>query len=152
MSEEHRESSDGDRRLAGRRTHLIFGWAMLLLFVLVGIALEVLHGFKIGWYLDVGNETRRLMLRLAHAHGTLFAMINIAFALSIEHFGQWSTRRVDLASRALRMASVLLPGGFFVGGLHIYDGDPGLGIVLAPFGALAIVVALVVTVQGARAR
>ena len=98
------------------------------------------------------NETRRLMLRLAHAHGTLFAIINIAFALSIEHFGQWSTRRVDLASRALRMASVLLPGGFFVGGLHIYDGDPGLGIVLAPFGALAMVVALVVTVQGARAR
>jgi hypothetical protein len=139
-------------RVKTRRMHLIFGWTMFLVFAVLGLCLEALHGFKIGWYLDVGNETRRLMLRLAHAHGTLFALVNIAFAVSIEHFGAWAEKRVDLASRALRIASVLLPGGFFIGGLHIYDGDPGLGIILAPFGAISFLVALVLTVQGARAQ
>ena len=125
---------------------------MFLIFALLGLGLEALHGFKVGWYLDVGNETRRLMMVLAHEHGTLLALVNIAFGLSIGHFGRWSNERLELASRALRIASILLPGGFFLGGLYIYDGDPGLGIVLSPFGALAFVVALAVTIQGVRAK
>ena len=38
------------------RHHLRFGWWSLLVFLSLGIALETLHGFKIGWYLDVANE------------------------------------------------------------------------------------------------
>ena len=67
------------RRIAGR--NMRFGWFALLLFATLGIALETMHGFKIGWYLDVGNEVRRLMWRLAHAHGGLLAIVNILFAL-----------------------------------------------------------------------
>ena len=131
------------------RRHLTFGWGMLFCFVLLGVILETLHGFKIGWYLDVGNEVRRLMLRLSHAHGTLLAILNIAFALSLAHFEKWPSTRVEGASTALRIASVLLPGGFFAGGLFIYDGDPGLGIILAPFGALAMVLAAYLIFRGA---
>jgi len=51
--------------------HLLWGWWGLLVFLSLGIILEALHGFKVGAYLDVGNETRRLMWTLAHAHGTM---------------------------------------------------------------------------------
>jgi hypothetical protein len=33
----------------------------------LGGVLETLRGFKIGWYVDVGNEMHRLMFTLAHA-------------------------------------------------------------------------------------
>jgi len=135
-----------------RRTHLIFGWTMLVVFGVIGIGLEALHGFKIGWYLDVGNETRRLMFRLAHAHGTLFAVVNVIFALSVQYFENWPTRRMELSARALKIGSILLPGGFFISGLYIYDGDPGLGIILVPFGAIAMLIAFVLTAQGARSK
>src|SRR6266404_2898750 len=62
--------------------NLRFGWWSLLIFLLFGGALETMHGFKIGWYLDVGNEVRRLMFTLAHAHGTLLALVNIAAGLT----------------------------------------------------------------------
>ena len=54
--------------------HLRFGWRSLFVFLVLGVVLETLHGFKLGWYLDVGAEMRRLMFTLAHAHGTLLAM------------------------------------------------------------------------------
>src|SRR5213595_4363104 len=69
--------------------NLRFGWWSLLLFLSLGGVLETLHGFKVGWYVDVGNEMRRLMFTLAHAHGTLLALLNIAAGLtarSVERF------------------------------------------------------------------
>ncbi len=60
----------------------------------------------------------------------------------------WS--KAPAASKALYAASVLLPGGFFAGGVVIYDGDPGLGIVLVPIGAFALVYATVLVVLGLR--
>ena len=62
--------------------NLRFGWWSLLVFLSLGGVLETLHGFKVGWYVDVGNETRRLMFTLAHAHGTLLALVNIAAVLT----------------------------------------------------------------------
>ncbi len=64
--------------------NLRFGWWSLLVFLSLGAVLEALHGFKIGWYVDVGNETRRLMFTLAHAHGTLLALVNIVAGLTGE--------------------------------------------------------------------
>jgi hypothetical protein len=43
--------------------HLRFGWWSILVFVCVGLGLETLHGFKVGWYVDPGSEARRLMCR-----------------------------------------------------------------------------------------
>jgi hypothetical protein len=34
---------------------------------------------------------------------------------------------------------VTLPGGFFLGGVTAVDGDPGVGIVLVPVGAILLV-------------
>ena len=65
------------------RLHLRFGWWALCGFVLLGIVLEGLHGLKLGFYLDLSNATRRHMWTLAHAHGTLLGLINIAYALTL---------------------------------------------------------------------
>ena len=74
--------TEGQVALTVRR-HMRFGWASLLAFLTLGLALEGLHGLKVGWYLDVASSTRRLMFTLGHAHGTLLALVNIAYALTI---------------------------------------------------------------------
>jgi hypothetical protein len=117
--------------------HLRFGWWSLLAFLTLGVVLEALHGFKIGWYLDVPNETRRLTWTLAHAHGTLISLINIVYGVTL-----WTVPGLPTglagASRLLVAANILLPMGFFAGGLFFHDGDPGLGILLVPVGAVAL--------------
>jgi len=114
--------------------HLRFGWWALAVYVCLGIVLETIHGFKIGWYLDVGNETRRLMFTLGHFHGTMLALVNIAAGLTIRGVEGFQIKRS--VSFALIGAAVLLPGGFLLGGLWTYDGDPGTGVWLVPIGAL----------------
>jgi len=116
--------------------NLRFGWWSLLIFLLFGGALETLHGFKIGWYLDVGNEMRRLMFTLAHAHGTLLALVNIAAGLTARSVARFDLR--PSISSVLIWAAILLPGGFFLGGIVTYDGDPGLGVWLVPVGAILL--------------
>ena len=117
--------------------HLRFGWWSLLFFLSLGLALEAMHGFKLGWYLDVDQEVRRLMFTLAHAHGALFGLLHIALAATL-HIAQPSGWAVVFASRGLTVASVLLPLGFFLGGFGIAGGDPGVGIVFVPLGAAAL--------------
>jgi hypothetical protein len=113
--------------------NLRFGWWSLLIFLSLGAILETLQGFKIGWYVDAGNETRRLMFTLAHAHGTLLAVVNIAAGLTARIVDRFTLR--PSVSFALIWAAILLPAGFFLGGIVIYDGDPGLGVWLVPIGA-----------------
>src|SRR4051812_49133043 len=107
------------------RRHLRFGWWSLLVFSGLGLLLELLHGFKFRMYLDVSNDTRRLMWTLAHAHGTLLALVHIAFALNVAAFPDVGVRRLRLISRTLIASSILLPAGFFLGGVAFYSGDPG---------------------------
>ena len=121
-----------ERALAVR--HLRWGWWSLLLFLTMGIVLEGMHGLKIDWYLNVAHETRRLMWTLAHAHGVLLALVNLGFAMTLRLFTVTGTA-ATAASYALRGATVLLPGGFLLGGIQIYGGDPGRGILLVPAGA-----------------
>jgi peptidoglycan/LPS O-acetylase OafA/YrhL len=125
--------------------HLRAGWRALLVFVPLGLILEALHGFKVRWYLDVSNETRRLMWTLAHAHGTLLALLNIAFAATLALRPARHPRRRALASACLLGATVALPAGFLLGGLVIHDGDPGLGIVLVPAGGALLMAAVALT-------
>jgi predicted sugar kinase len=57
-------SASGDEAPDGAalaRTHLKLGWWMVLIYLSLGIGLEALHGLKVDWYLNVANETRRLM-------------------------------------------------------------------------------------------
>ena len=122
------------------RHHLRLGWWTLTLFIGLGLTLESLLGLRVPWYVDATNETRRLMFRLGHAHGTLLAMVNVAFGLTLASsvapasFPRW-------ASRALTVATIAVPLGFLGGGVVFYESDPGLPIVLVPIGAVAALVA-----------
>ncbi len=124
------------------RRHLRFGWWSLLFFLSLGIFLEMLHGFKIGWYLDVSNEIRRLMLTLAHTHGTLLALVHVGAGATLAVTGKVSAAWDRIGSNALIAASALLPGGFLLGGIWIYEGDPGYGIFLVPLGAIGFFAAV----------
>ena len=124
------------------RRHLRIGWWSLLCFATVGLALEMLHGFKVRAYLDVSNETRRLMWTLGHAHGTLLALVHVIFGLSLRATAEPFVRNLRLISSCLIGASVLLPGGFFLGGIVVYGGDPGLGVLLVPVGAVLLLAAV----------
>lgn len=145
MTEESRAQVDYARR------HVRFGWWGLLAFATLGLLLETLHGFKIRAYLDVSNETRRLMWTLAHAHGTLVSAIHVLFGLSARVLSL-SEPSQQLISRCLIGASVFLPGGFFLGGVVFYGGDPGLGALLIPVGAALLLTALFLIARGTRAK
>lgn len=113
-------------------------WA-LFGFTCLGLALEGLHAFKLGLYLDVSNETRRLLWRLAHAHGALLGLLNVCYALAARQFPRLSERLVE---RCLLLALLLMPAGFLLGGLFIRGADPGASVGLAAAGGLALVIGL----------
>ena len=119
------------------RRHLRIGWIALLVSITLGVVLEGLHAVKAPLYLDVGQETRRLMWTLAHTHGTLLGLVQLATAATAALVGPQVVS--TMASRLLFAGTVLLPLGFFLGGIGVYEGDPGLGVFLAPLGALATV-------------
>jgi len=113
-------------------------WA-LFAFSALGLALETLHGFKLGFYLDVDNDTRRLMWRLAHAHGALLGVVNVGYALAAR---AWPRLEDRLAGRALLSALWLMPLGFLLGGAFARGGDPGLTVGLAAAGGVALLFGL----------
>jgi hypothetical protein len=135
------------RRLA--RRHNLVGWILLLLFLSLGAFLEFLHGFKIGFYLDPEHRVRQLMWRLAHAHGTLLGLIQIGFAVGLTQFGRWTAGRLKLASFFLLDAAVLIPLGFFLGGLFPSEVDPWWGVLLVPPGALLLFIAVALIIVSA---
>jgi hypothetical protein len=124
------------------RQHMIFGWCTLLLFLSLGLLLEALHGLKLGWYLGNDAQTRRLMWTLAHTHGSLLGLLNIAFAATVSIMLVNIQANLKLASLCLMGASILMPAGFFLGGAFIYATDPGLGVFLVPPGGLLLFIAV----------
>ena len=133
---------DSDSAIDYSRRHLRFGWWSLLCFLTLGFVLELLHGFKVGLYLDVSNETRRLMWTLAHAHGALLGVLHLLYALCLRLFPDLAAGSQGPISLSLIGASLLLPGGFFLGGVRFYSGDPGLGILAVPVGATLLMIAV----------
>jgi hypothetical protein len=115
------------------------GWLLLAVSLPMGVTLEALHGFKVGWYL--ASEMRRELWRLAHAHGTLLGILCLVFvALAPAHIADGP--RASIA-RLVRWGAVLMPLGFFAGGILNSEGDPSLGIVLSPVGAALLIAALI---------
>jgi len=127
--------TDAERLPSNLRAGL---WA-LFGFSALGLGLEALHGFKVGFYLNVDNDTRRLMWRLAHAHGVLLGLVNVGYALVAR---AWPRLEDRLAARALSTALWLMPLGFFLGGAFARGGDPGLAIGLAGAGGVALLFGL----------
>jgi len=127
------------------RRHLAVGWWSLLLFLSLGASLEVMHGFKLGFYLSVANDTRRLMWTLAHAHGTLLSIVHIAFAATVGLGGAGDPAWRRAASKLLIAAGILLPLGFFLGGLVVWGGDPWIGVLLVPLAAVLLFLGVLLT-------
>jgi hypothetical protein len=122
---------------------LKFGLWSLLAYLSLGLALEALHGFKVGWYLDF--ETRRLMWGLAHAHGVLLSVLVIGFGMMISVWPDDDAPWRRIASGCLLAATVLLPCGFLLGGAFVHGGDPGVGVVLSPVGGVLLFVGVALT-------
>ena len=143
-----------DQSLAARcvQRHIRFGWWSLLTFVGLGILLEFLLAYKVVWYLGEDYENiRRLMWRLAHAHGTLLSLVHLLFAMTVHLVpATVSQSGARFASPCFLAASILLPGGFFLGGIFTYEqhADPGIGVFLVPVGALLMVAAVSLTALG----
>ncbi|MSU35696.1 MAG: hypothetical protein EXS36_11415 [Pedosphaera sp.] len=125
--------------------HLRLGWGSLLLFLTLGLVLEGLHGFKVGAYLDLSNHTRRLMWTLAHAHGTLLGLVHLGFAATLAALGPSKAVHLRAAAGLLTSGGILIPAGFFLGGIWIHSGDPGLGILLLPVGAVCLFASILIT-------
>ncbi len=131
------------------RRHLQLGWSAILVFLALGLALEALHGFKAGLYLDVANETRRLMWTLGHAHGALLGVLQVAFALTVRASAAEERAWARRAGLCLSGATVLMPAGFLLGGAVIHGGDPGAGILLVPAGGVLLFAAVLLTARNA---
>ena len=121
------------------RAALRTGWILLAVALPLGVTLEALHGFKVRGFLE--SEVRREMWRLAHAHGTLLGIMLLVYAALAERHVAAKARAA--ISRDLRFGAVLMPLGFFAGGVLQSEGDPSLGILLVPLGALFLLIALV---------
>ena len=131
------------------RRHLHLGWWTLLAAVALGLGLALLRLFDVEAYQHPAHETRRLMWTLAHVHGAVLGLLHILFGVSLPLAPPLAPPSLRPPSRALTAAGLLMPVGFFLGGVSIYAGDPGLGIIGVPVGAVCLLVAVVAT---ARAR
>ena len=109
------------------------GWISLAAWIVFGLLIEGLIGFRSPVLLD--DSTRREMFRLAHAHGTLLNLVLIAAAICAKLD---LVRLGTIASLGLRSAVVLLPAGFLLAGIWHFKDDPGLGILLVPIGAVLL--------------
>lgn len=143
-------ASEETTRLTQR--HFRWGWWCLLLFMVLGVALESLNAFKVGDYLNlnVDNETRRLMWKLAHALRALLALVHLAFAAMATLSGSPQTRSRYWASRCLTVSAILIPLGFFLSRVEIHRGDPGLGVLLVPIGVALLLAAIAMTASSLR--
>lgn len=138
------DAAAGEEKLS--RRHRRFGWTALLVWMCAGLLLELFHGLKLGGYLL--DPLRRELLTLAHFHGALLSVVNLVYVRWAEAPGLSAAARAR-ASRALIAGSILMPVGFLLGGLQHYEGDPGLGILLAPLGALALLYPVALQARGA---
>lgn len=141
------ETAPAARRLIQR--HLLEGWGQLFLFSLLGVGLEVLLAFKSPLYVNAENETRHLLFRLAHAHGTGLALLHLALAWTWSQLtSDWFPQPAGLVSGCMTAASLLIPAGFFLAGLSASASDPGVAIALVPAGVIPLLVALGVLTVG----
>jgi len=102
------------------------------------LLLESLIGYRVPAYLR--DELRREIFRLAHTHGTLLNLVLLGAALCIDR-GLVSPSKIGLL--LLRIGAILMPVGFLLGGIWHTEGEPGLGVWLAPLGGILVILGVV---------
>jgi predicted GNAT family N-acyltransferase len=68
----------------------------------------------------------------------LLSLLNVVFALLCTSSSAPPPSSARRAGALLAAATLLLPGGFLLGGLFVHGGDPGVGVLLVPLGALSL--------------
>ncbi|MEW6129868.1 MAG: hypothetical protein AB1757_22700 [Acidobacteriota bacterium] len=123
-----------EKSLGWLKPMLVQGWASIAFWMMFGLLLEGLIGYKIPAYLE--DAQRRELFRLAHTHGTLLGLLLVIGALCAKNF---ALEIVKAPRVALRLGVVLMPLGFFLSGIRHTETDPGLAIWLVPVAALLII-------------
>lgn len=140
------------------RRHQSIGWWALLVFLTLGLLIEGFLGFKTRWYADEGMRVRQIMLRLAHTHGGILAIVHLLFAGTLSRMRCVPRRSMAFASPALTIALLLVPGGFFLGAFYLLEtrsgvpAEPGLGVFLVPIGAVFLFAGVLLTALAQRSR
>jgi len=132
------------------RKALVWGWLLLAISFPLGLTLEALHALKVPVYLE--SDMRRQLWTLAHAHGNLLGILCLVFAAIGERALPGAAARASV-SLWLRLGAVLMPLGFFLGGVLNFEGDPSWGIVITPVGGVLLLYALLrAGIEAARSR
>jgi hypothetical protein len=118
-----------------------FGWTALAGWALFGLVLEAAHGFKLAAYLD--DDLRHSLLRLAHAHGVVLALVVLALGRQAGGAEPGEGGGARWTGRLVRAGALLIPVGFALSAIAPHEGDPGWPVALVPLGGLALVVGLV---------
>jgi hypothetical protein len=117
-----------------------FGWTSLAAWALFGLAIEAAHGFKLAAYLD--DSLRHTILRLAHAHGVILALVVLAFPATLAPETD-DARTAHRTGSMLRAGALLIPAGFALGAIAPHEADPGWPVVLVPLGGVVLVGGLI---------
>ena len=123
------------------RVHTRFGWTLLLVSLVFGAVMETLEGFR--WAPLVRDAWMQRLWSLAHFHGAAFGLLNLIYVPWADTRALSEGRRTS-ASRMLRVGSVAMPLGFLLGGIGHPEGDPSIGIFLAPVGGLFVIYSVAV--------
>lgn len=116
------------------KSNISAGFLFLTLFMLYGFFLIYLRDFAPGkeqWIADYGVGTH-FESRLAHVHGNLFALLNIAVGLVLLRLPLSSTRWIS----ALALAGMLMPLGILA---EVLFGVPPIFVIV---GGLSMVLAM----------
>lgn len=117
------------------KANIATGFAFLTFFMLYGFLLIYLRDFAPGkeqWIADYGVG-KHFESRLAHVHGNLFALINIAVGLVLLHLPRTVARRWI---SVLALTGMLMPLGILA---EVQFGAPPLFVIA---GGVAMVVAM----------
>jgi hypothetical protein len=108
---------------------------------LFGLALEAAHGFKLAAFLD--DELRHTLLRLAHAHGVVLALVVLAFGGGAAAlYGGTPPASARLTGVLIRAGAFVVPLGFALSAIAPHEGDPGFAVLLVPAGAVLLIAGL----------
>jgi uncharacterized membrane protein YgdD (TMEM256/DUF423 family) len=113
-------------------------WLSIAIWMSFGLLLESLIGYRVPAYLR--DELRREIFRLAHTHGALLNLVLLGAALSID---RELVRPSKMGLLSLRLGAILMPVGFLLGGIWHTEGEPGIGVWLAPLGGVLVILGAV---------
>jgi uncharacterized membrane protein YgdD (TMEM256/DUF423 family) len=113
---------------------LFQAWLSIAVWMSFGLLLESVIGYRVPAYLN--DPVRRELFRLAHTHGALLNIVLLLASLCIDR-GLVSPGTIALWS--LRIGVVLMPLGFLLGGIWHFEGEPGIGVWLAPLGGIMVI-------------